>query len=122
VKEENNDLLADSHNCMNRWKNCFSLLLSVLRLSDVRQIKIHTSGPLIPDPSPFEVEIAIVKLKIYKPPGSYQIPTELIQAGGEILRSEIHKLIISVWSKEQLPEQWKEPVIVSSYKKGDKTD
>jgi hypothetical protein len=34
-------------------------------------------------PSPFEVEIAVSKLKRYKPPGISQIPAELIQAGGE---------------------------------------
>jgi hypothetical protein len=53
------------------------------------------------------VEIAIAKLKKYKSPGSDQIPSELIQAGGEILLSAIHKLIDSVWNKEELPDQWK---------------
>ena len=34
----------------------------------------------------------------------------------------IHKLIISIWNKEELPEEWKEWIIVRIYKKGDKTD
>jgi hypothetical protein len=55
------------------------------------------------DPSPFDVEIAIAKLKSYESPGNDQIPAELIQAGGEILRSEIHKHINFIWNKEQLP-------------------
>jgi hypothetical protein len=46
--------------------------------------------------SPFEVEVAIAKLKRYKSPGSDQIPAELIQAGGDILHSKIHKLITSI--------------------------
>ena len=29
---------------------------------------------------------------------------------------------ISIWNKEELPEEWKELIIVSIYKKGDKTD
>jgi hypothetical protein len=49
----------------------------------------NTAEPLVPDPSPFEVEIAIAKLKSYKSPRSYQIKAELIEAGGEILRSKI---------------------------------
>jgi hypothetical protein len=61
-------------------------------------------------------------LKRYKSPGSDQIPAELIQAGGEILRSKIHKLINYIWNKEELPDQWKEFIIVPVYKKGDKTD
>jgi hypothetical protein len=54
VKDENGDLLADSHNILNRWKNFFSQLCNV-----------H----------------------------SVQIPSELIQAGGETLLSVIHKCI-----------------------------
>jgi hypothetical protein len=76
----------------------------------------------VPGPSCLEVEIAIAKLKKYKSPGSDQIPEELIQAGGEILLSGIHKLINSVWNKEELPDQWKESIIVPVHKKGDKTD
>jgi hypothetical protein len=45
VKNENGDLLADSHNILNRWKNCFSQLSNVRRVSDVRQIEIHTTEP-----------------------------------------------------------------------------
>jgi hypothetical protein len=32
------------------------------------------------------------------------------------------KFIISIWNKEELPEEWKELIIVSVYKNGDKTD
>jgi hypothetical protein len=48
---------------------------------------------LAPDPSPSEYEIAIAKLKKHKSPGCDRIPAELIQAGGETLWYEIHKLI-----------------------------
>jgi hypothetical protein len=54
--------------------------------------------------------------------GSDQIPAELIQAGGKILLSAIHKLINSVWNKEDLPDQWKESIIVPIHKKGGKTN
>jgi hypothetical protein len=84
VKDENGDLLADSHNILNRWKN-YSQLLNVHNVGDVRQIEVHTAEPLVPGPSRLEVESAIAKLKKYKSPGSDQIPAEVIQAGGEIL-------------------------------------
>jgi hypothetical protein len=61
-------------------------------------------------------------LKKYKSPGSDQIPAELIQAGGEILLSTIHKLTNSVWNKEELPDQWKEYIILPIRKKGEKSD
>jgi hypothetical protein len=93
----------------------------VYNVSDVRQIELHTAEPLVPGPSRLEVKIAITKLEKYKSPGSDHIPAELIQAGGEILLSAIHKLINSVWNEEELPDQWKESVIVPVHKKGDKT-
>jgi len=46
----------------------------------------------------------------------------LIKAGCRTICYEIHKLIISIWNKEELPEEWKELIIVPIYKKGDKTD
>jgi hypothetical protein len=46
----------------------------------------------------------------------------LIKAGGRIFWGAIHKLIISIWNKEELPEKWKESIIAPIYKNGDKTD
>jgi hypothetical protein len=51
-----------------------------------------------------------------------QIPAGLIKAGGRTNCSEIHKLINSIWNKEELPEQWKETIIVPIYKRRVKTD
>jgi hypothetical protein len=61
-------------------------------------------------------------LKRYKSPGSDQIPGELIQADGETLLSEIHKFINSISNKEELPDQWKEFIIVPIYKIGVEND
>jgi hypothetical protein len=83
----------------------FVALLNIHRVRDVRQREIHTGEPLVLEPGPSEVELAIANLRKYKSPGSDQIPAELIKAGGETLQSEIHKLINSIWSKEELLDQ-----------------
>jgi hypothetical protein len=54
-------------------------------------------------------------LKSHKSTGSDQILAELIQAGGETF--EIYKVIDSIWSKEELFDQWKESIIVPIYNK-----
>ena len=54
---------------------------------------IHTAESLVPEPSAFEFEMVIDKLKSHKSPGIDQIPAELIKAGGKTIRGEIHKLI-----------------------------
>jgi hypothetical protein len=61
-------------------------------------------------------------LKCYKLPDIDQIQAELIQAGCEVLQSEIHGLINSIWNKAELPVQWKESITIPIYKKGDKND
>jgi hypothetical protein len=74
-------------------------LLSVIEYVYVGSVtlgRVYTAEPLVPYPIPFGVEIAIAKLKRYKSSGGNQIPAELIQAGGEILSSKIHKLINSI--------------------------
>ena len=54
-------------------------------------------------------------------PGTDQIQAKLIAAGGRKIRFEIHELIISIWNKEEMPEEWKESIIVPICK-GNKTD
>jgi hypothetical protein len=76
----------------------------------------------VPEPSAFEVELSIEKLKRRKSPGNDQIPAELINAKGRTIRYEIRKLTISIWNKEKLPEGCKESIIVPIYKKDDERD
>jgi hypothetical protein len=118
IKDENGNLLADPPVCLEKVEKFFNQVLNVHGAHDVRQMDIHTAEPLVPEPSLVEVEIAIGKLKSYKSPGTDQIPAELIKAGGETLYSDIHRLICSIWNKEELPQQWKESIIVPIYKKG----
>jgi hypothetical protein len=61
--------------------------------------------------------LAFEKLKIHKSPGIDRIPAELIKAGSRTIRYGIHKLIIAIWNKEELPEEWKESITVHMYKK-----
>jgi hypothetical protein len=83
VKEENSDLLADSHNILNKWKNNFSPLYNVHNVSDVRQTDAQTAEPFVPGPSCFGVETAIVKLKGDKLPSSDQILAELSKVSNQ---------------------------------------
>ena len=76
----------------------------------------------MPEPSAFEFKLAIEKLKSHKSLGIDQIPAELIKTGGKTIHCEILKLIIYIWNKVELPEEWKESITVPIYQKGDQTD
>ena len=115
-------MVADSHSILARWKNHFSQLLNVHGVNVIRQTEIHTAVPLVPESNATEVELAIEKLTSHKSPGTVQIPAELTKAGGRTIHSKIHKLINSIWNTTELPEEWKESIIVPTYKKGDNRD
>jgi hypothetical protein len=105
---------------LSRWRKYFFQLLNVHGVNDVRQTEIHTTEHLVPQPSAFEVEMPIEELKSHKSPGIDQIPAEMNKTGSIKIPYEIYRLIISIWKKEELPEEWKESIIVPIYKKGDK--
>jgi len=108
-------LVTDSHIILvGKGSDFFSQLLHVHGVDDVRQTKIHTAEPLVPEPSAFEIKMAIEYLVRPKSQGTDQIPAELITGGKN--RSEIHKLINSIRNKEELPEEWKESIMVPMYR------
>jgi len=86
VKDEKGDFVAESHSILARWRNHFSQMVNIHGVNDVRQAEIHMAEPLVPEPSTFEIEMAIQKLKSNKSPGIDQISAKLIKAGGRTLR------------------------------------
>jgi hypothetical protein len=81
--------------------------------------KYTQTEPLVPDSSAFEFEMAVEKPKRHKLQGIDQIPGKLITAESRTIRFEVHKLKSSIWYNEELPEQWKESIIVPISKKSD---
>jgi hypothetical protein len=63
VKDENGDLLTYSNNTSNWGRSYISKLLNIHKVSDVRQIEMHTAEPLVPGPRHLEAEIPIAKLE-----------------------------------------------------------
>ena len=74
---ETGDLVTGSYSILARWRDYFFKLLNVHGAHDVRQTETHRAEPLVPEPSAFEDDLAIEKLKSHKSPGVDQIPAEL---------------------------------------------
>ena len=113
--------LADTTSILSKWEHFFSNLLN-FNQSNNKLSEIYTEEPDIPEPSLIEVELTIENLKKHKAPGVHHIPLQLIQAGGDKLCEEIHILTVLIWNKEELPQEWKETIIVPINKKGDRMD
>jgi hypothetical protein len=56
----------------------------------------HKAELLVPEPSAYEFDMVVEKLKRHKSPSTDQIPAELTEAGVITIRSEIQKLINSI--------------------------
>jgi hypothetical protein len=63
VKDEKDDLVIDCHSILAWCRKHFFQLFIVHWVSDVRQTEIHTAELLAPEPSAFEADMAIVKIK-----------------------------------------------------------
>ena len=98
-------MVTDSHNILAMWRKHFSQLLNVQRFN-------HTAQPIMPEPNVFEVEKGIEKLKRHKSPGTDQVPAELVKAGDRSNGCDIHKIIIPILNKVELPEMLRDSKIV----------
>jgi hypothetical protein len=66
-----------------------------------------------------EVQAAISSLKRNKSPGSDGVTAEMLQAGGESLSREIHKLCNKAWHEGTIPQEWGKSILIPIPKKGD---
>jgi hypothetical protein len=66
-----------------------------------------------------EVQAAINSLKRNKSPGSDGVTAEMLQAGGEPLSRQIHKLCNKAWHEGTIPEEWGKSILVPIPKKCD---
>jgi hypothetical protein len=94
IKDESDNLLADSQGVLKRWKNFFNQVLYVHGDHDVRQMDIQTTEPLMLEPSLVEMQIAIGKFKSYKSPGTDHPLIEMIKAGSETCVVRYTKLFV----------------------------
>ena len=59
LQDEKGNFFADSHNILARWRNRFFQLMNVHGVNDIRPTEIHTTEPLVPEPSFSEIDLAI---------------------------------------------------------------
>lgn len=125
IKNKSGKLVIQSKEGIQVWQEYFKDLLNVEELEEEEEETeevYQNVEPMVPNPTIQEVENAIKELKNNKAPGEDSVPSELIKAGGARLAKEIHKLILNIWEKEVIPNEWKEAIVIPIHKKGDKKE
>ena len=64
-----------------------------------------------------EVERAVSKLKNGKASGSDEILPELVKNGGQAMVDWLRGLLREVWSTKQIPQEWKNVILIPLHKK-----
>jgi len=122
-KDENNIVITQTNQILNRWKDYFRAILNLDSNHRIQPITSDNQTEVVIQPlSYIEVCLIINKLKSNKAGGTDNIIPELVKQGGRTLKQRLYKLILMIWEKEQLPNQWKEGIICPMYKKGDRLD
>lgn len=123
IKDKNGTVILQQKEGLNRWQEYFDELLNGQPRQQLEELpKYQNVQPQIEKPSLNEISEAIKTLKNNKAPGEDTINAEIIKAGKEVVAREIHKLILDIWERREIPREWKEAIVIPIHKKGDKQD
>lgn len=125
VQDKNGVLHKDKDAIRDCWKEHFSSLLNQTSTVDdtalqkVPQLPIHLQ--LGEEPTLDELKSAIRAMKSGKAAGADGIPAEVFKHGGTKLAKKLHGLFTLVWTTEKIPDELRDALIVTIFKKGDRT-
>jgi Reverse transcriptase (RNA-dependent DNA polymerase) len=119
-------LIDGTDDIMKRWREHFSLLLN-------REIPLNgylpTNVPLSDEQLELENEItieevekAIKQMKNRKAAGIDGIQAEIYKYGGETIIKWLHRVILTSWNSEEIPEDWRKMVIIPLHKSNTRQD
>lgn len=118
ICEENGAVITDEERVMGRWKEHFGGLLKGDAQPEEeygrQDVELQTEEDGI---GIEEVTAAIAKLKGGKALGVCGNSAEMLKAGGRAVAEWLQAIINLMWTKEEVPADWKKAVIVPIHKK-----
>ena len=130
VKDENGVLLRDVELIREPWVRWFHTLLNAKsqRLDPNIAEGLHQwrkNMPLGVQPTMQELKDAIRSLANGKAVGPDGVPVELFKIalnGDPALRRRLLDIVVRIWRKGEVPQQWKDAIIMVLHKKKDRTE
>jgi hypothetical protein len=129
IKDKNGELLLNSSDRLERWREYFDELLNVTSLVDPDLINEIQIDPIPQaeekrqnaEPSIDEVRKALRQMKSRKAPGNDEVTADILKAGGEPVIKWLHEMFTDVWKNEEAAEEWNLAILIRLYKnKGEK--
>lgn len=119
VKDTDGRVLTGEEDLLRRWRQHFAgeMTEETAGSSDPH----HTAEEDVHPPSIHEIFEAITHLKNGKAAGDDGVPAEIFQVDPAWFAEYLYPKLKTVWRKEEVPESWKNGLIVKLPKKGDLT-
>ena len=119
-------LLKEKDEILNRFAEHFDQLLNIPGNVDYAALNTIADRPTATDlddePVYEELVKAIDSTMENKAPGRCGLPAEVWKYGGNKLKERLFELIVNIWKKEQMPQDWKDANITAIFKKGSRRD
>jgi len=128
IRDADGRLLTTAKEKLARWRDYFRALLYVDDPDAACEVDLTHAPPGRPlcvqppdEPAPTlsEVRAALKRIKRRKAAGPDGITPELLKYGGPVVERRLHELVKAVWECEQAPQEWKDALTVTLYKKKD---
>ena len=119
IQDKSGKCLTEEKEILSRWTQYCSELYNYESCGD--NAVLDCSQPPEEDLQPIlreEVEIAVASLKKGKSAGVYNIPAELVQAGGETTIDVLTEICNRIWRTGEWPTPWTQSLIITLPKKG----
>ena len=124
IKDKGGKLLTTERDTMQRWKEHFTEvlnrpepeILADVVIDGVVELDVNT-GYITKE----EIKWSLKNLKNNKATGTDNIAAEVLKVDMDTTAGELEKLFKVVWDSEEVPDEWKQGLIVKLPKKGDLT-
>jgi hypothetical protein len=130
IQDKNGNLLSNSRDTLNRWKEYLFELLNVNSVVDpylIYRISTPAISTIEQDiqnkpPTLEEISQALKQMKNRKAPGNDDISADLLKTGGLPVLKWLHKIFVDIWENEEIVDDWTLAILIRLFKnKGDKT-
>ncbi|VDP78905.1 unnamed protein product [Schistosoma curassoni] len=121
VKSKEGKVITNIEEQRNKWVEHFQELLNrPAPLNSPNIEAVPTDLPIdVSPPTIEEISMAIRQIKSGKAAGPDNIPAEALKADVAVTARILHLLFNKIWDEEQVPEDWKEGLLIKIPKKGD---
>jgi len=124
IKDDQGKTLSTHEEQMKQWRHHFEAVLNCAEPAMLHDFTAETVPQLdicLEDFSVNEVQFAIRRLKNNKSAGLDNILAEYLKGGGDVMVKTLTSICNRVWKLEEVPEDWKNGIIIPLPKKGDLT-